>query len=210
MKNRYYLPLTFTNNEYIVIKIEQALWLGKQMPKKMKKKPDLEDFGLSDSFFKGPVTSAHRLLFAKLQKLITGHYEDPYKGGPQKMAKYFDAFLEFFRQEYPEDKGCKGTLQSLMPKQNEIQLPDKSLITIAYNMETQLAEYKITNPDGQVEKVTNRHIEIAQMFKNSVQEGIFGTITMLVDAMPKDAREEMANKYLDLARSKKTSDRNEK
>ena len=48
--------------------------------------------------------------------------------------------------------------------------------------------------------LTDKHVEIALMFKNNVQAGIFNTITMLVDAMPKDAREKMEKQYLTKSR----------
>lgn len=117
------------------------------------------------------------------------------------MAKYFDAFLQFFRDEYPNDNNHKGTLKSLIPKLSKIKLPDETVIIVSYSMDNQESDYEFSNKDGSLDKITNRHIEIAQMFKGNVQEGIFSTVTMMVDAMPKDAREKMEETYLKKARS---------
>ena len=175
------------------------------MAKKKEKGPeevDIEkELGIAPSFFNGPITKAHYLLYAKLHRLVGEGYEDPYKAGPEKMARYFDSFLEFIRTEYPETNGHKGNLKSLIPKITRVKLPDSTSITVSYGMEGQESDYEIVNSDGSIDKVTNRHIEIAQMFKSDIQEGIFRTVTMLLDAIPKEEREEMENKYLDKARS---------
>ena len=83
---------------------------------KQDENPNLEDWGINKDFLNGPITPAHRILYAKLHRMISSQYEDPYEKGPQKMARYFDSFLEFFRQEYPQDKNSKGSLKSLIPK----------------------------------------------------------------------------------------------
>ena len=159
-----------------------------------------EELGLDDSFFQGPVTHAHRILFAKLRRMVGKEYEDPYKDGPEKMAKYFDSFLQFFRDEYPNENNHKGTLKSLIPKLSKIKLPDDTVICVSYSMDNQESDYEFSNADSSVEKITDRHIQIAQMFKGNVQEGIFSTVTMMVDAMPKDARDKMEKAYLAKAR----------
>lgn len=35
-----------------------------------------EDLGLDESFFQGPVTNAHRMLFAKLRRMVGKDYEE--------------------------------------------------------------------------------------------------------------------------------------
>lgn len=162
---------------------------------------NIEDWEMNEDFFNGPITPAHRILYAKLHRMISSQYEDPYEKGPQKMARYFDSFLEFFRQEYPQDKNCKGSLKSLIPKKSKIVLPDGITILVEYNMENQQSSFKITSKEKSVSKLTDRHAEVALIFKNNVQAGIFNTITMLIDAMPKDAREKMEEQYLTKARS---------
>ena len=145
-------------------------------------------------------TQADRLLFAKLNRLLGKDYEDPYKAGAEKMTRYFDSFLEFIREEYPESSKCKGNLRSLIPEKTLIKLPDSTIITVRYKMDNKEADYDISNKDNSIEKITNRHIEIAQMFKSNIQEGIFRIVTMLLEALPKDKREEMESKYLRKAR----------
>ena len=178
--------------------------------KKDELKPKSEEGPLHTTVSDDPLLKSNRLLYANLHRFFGKDYDDPYKEGPEKMARYFDSFLEFIRTEYPETKDCKGNLKSLIPKVVRMKLPDSTIITVKYKMEGREADYEISNESNSTTKITEWHIRIAQMFKNDIQESIFKTITMFLDTMTKGEREKMESKYLEKARSfKDLKDKNQ-
>ena len=60
---------------------------------------------------------------------------------------------------------------------------------VGYSMENQQSNFKIMSKNQSVSKLTDRHIKVALMFKSNVQAETFNIITMLTDAIPKDAKD---------------------
>ncbi len=171
--------------------------MGAAVTKKNEKDISLEDLGLDSGFFQGEPTAAHRMLYRHLKNMID--YEEPYKD-PSKMARYFDSFLEFLRQEYGEDNIGKGTLQSLIPSSFSMKLPDGSSILITYDIANRRSNFEILTKTSDLDQVGRKHIELADYFKNALTDAIFHSVTSLITAMPKEARDKVEKEFLAAAR----------